>query len=179
MTAIRNLNMTAAEAPRQSNFFEFCSKCTTNYGCCQGTRPPITQARKRIIENYLKQENVIAKRPFAEDYYIFPREAEGGYCVFHNLRTRKCLIHVVKPETCVAGPITFDVDKVTGEIQWFIKMEEICPLAGAVFSDKKMLARHLKTAKREITRLIADLEPEELKAILKKDEPETIRLRPK
>lgn len=170
--------MTAIIGQRQNNFFVVCSKCKTEYSCCHGTRPPITRSRRRIIEDYLRKENIAVDEPFAEEEYIFPREEAEGYCVFHDLKTRKCRIHLVKPETCVSGPITFDVDRITGEIQWFIKMEKICPLAGAVFSDKKVLATHLKAAEKEITRLMADLEPEALKAILKRDEPETFRLPP-
>jgi len=39
-----------------------------------------------------------------------------------------------------------------------------------------MLQRHLENAKREVFRLVAQLKAEELKAILKKDEPETFKI---
>ena len=38
----------------------------------------------------------------------------------------KCGIHAIKPETCRAGPFTFDVKGDTIEI--FLKFEEICPV---------------------------------------------------
>ena len=113
---------------------------------------------------------------FVEEEYVFPRENPEGYCVFHNMTTRKCLIHAVKPETCVAGPITFDANKKTGEIELFIKMEKICSLARVVYDDKKKLRNHLESAKKEIMRLIAELGQKELQAILLKDEPETFRI---
>jgi len=82
----------------------------------------------------------------------------------------------VKPETCVAGPITFDINKETEKIEWFIKMEKICPLAGLVFEDKDLLKSHVRSAKREIKRLIKELDSDALTAILKKDEPETFKI---
>lgn len=84
--------------------------------------------------------------------------------VFHNKMTRKCVIHPVKPETRVAGPITFDVNVKTGKNEWFIKMSRICQLAGAVYMDKQLLRKHLESAKREVLRLVAQLTAEELKA---------------
>jgi len=165
-----------SEAERQSNFFEVCSMCKTNYDCCHGTRPPITRERRRIIEEYLKRRKITIVNAFAEEDYVFPRENEEGYCVFHDMKTRKCMIHVVKPETCVAGPITFDSDRKTGKAELFIKKETICPLAGTVYRDRTMLQKHLKSAQKEIARLVENLDPKELGSILKKDEPETFKL---
>jgi Fe-S-cluster containining protein len=161
---------------RQSNFFDVCSKCRTNYDCCHGTRPPITKERRRIIEEYLKREKIPIVDAFVEEEYTYPRENVEGYCVFHDMKTRKCMIHIVKPETCVAGPITFDINKKTGKIDWHIKKETICPLAATVYKDKKMLQKHLESAKKEITELVNALDSEALKAILKKDEPETFKI---
>jgi hypothetical protein len=82
----------------------------------------------------------------------------------------------VKPETCVAGPITFDINKRTKKIEWHIKMERICPLAGVVYKDKKLLEKHLVSAKREIRKFVRDLDAEALKAILEIAEPETFKI---
>jgi hypothetical protein len=108
--------------------------------------------------------------------YVFPREDEEGYCVFHDKETRKCLIHPVKPETCVAGPITFDINLETGKIEWFLKTEKICPLAGKLYKNQKMLQKHLKSAKKEILKLVHQLDSKALKAILKIEEPETFKI---
>jgi Fe-S-cluster containining protein len=121
-------------------------------------------------------EKIPVENPFVEEGYVFPRLDIDGYCVFHDKKTRKCIIHAVKPETCVAGPITFDVNTKTGRIDWFIKMERICPLAGIVYADKQSLQKHFESAKREITRLVSELDTKALKAILKKEEPETIKI---
>jgi len=161
---------------RQSNFFDVCSKCKTSYSCCFGTRPPITEERKRIITEYLEKHGIPIVDAFVKEDYTFPKESAEGYCVFHDMKTRKCVVHAVKPETCVSGPVTFDINKKTGNIEWFVKMEKICPLADFVYGDKEMLQNHLESAKRELTRLVRELAPDALKAILKKDEPETFKI---
>ncbi len=161
---------------RQKNFFDVCSNCRADYDCCHGTRPPITKERRKIIEEYLKKQKIPIADAFAEEEYAFPRENARGYCVFHDMKTRKCMIHPVKPETCAAGPITFDISKKTGKIELYIKMKRICPLAGIVHGDKELLQTHLESARKEITRLVSKLDPKTLESILKKEEPETFRI---
>ncbi|MEM2954301.1 MAG: YkgJ family cysteine cluster protein [Candidatus Bathyarchaeia archaeon] len=159
---------------RQENFFHVCGTCPIR--CCQNARPPITKERKRIIEKYLQENGISIPNPFMQADYVFPREDEEGYCVFHEKETKKCIIHPVKPETCVAGPITFDVNPKTGKIEWYLKMEKICPLAGKLYRNTKMLETHLKSAKKEILRLIRQLDAKALNAILKIEEPETFKI---
>jgi len=108
--------------------------------------------------------------------YTFPKENKGGNCIFFNKGTGRCIIHLVKPETCVSGPVTFDINLKTGKIEWFLKMEKICPLAGILYKDKDALWSHLEFAKREIITLVHDLNPEELSAILKIEELETFKI---
>jgi hypothetical protein len=124
----------------------------------------------------LEKEGVPVENPFAQAEYVFPREDEEGYCIFHDKNTRKCLIHTVKPETCVAGPITFDIKVRSGRIEWFVKMEKICQLAGKVSANRRLLQKHLVSAKREIYRLVDGLDSGALRAILEKEEPETIKI---
>jgi Fe-S-cluster containining protein len=161
---------------RQSDFFDVCSECKTRYSCCNDTTPPVTAERRKVIEAYLKENGISVKNPFQRAEYVFPRLTADSYCVFHDKKTKKCVIHPVKPETCVAGPITFDVNVKTGKIEWLIKMDSICQLAGAVYQDKQLLWKHLRSARKEVLRLVAQLTAEELKAILKKDEPETFKI---
>jgi len=161
---------------RQSNFFDVCSECRTAYSCCNDTTPPVTPERRKIIEAYLRENDVPTVNLFERTEYVFPRLRAGGYCVFHDAETKKCNIHPVKPETCVAGPITFDVNVKTGKIEWFVKKESICQLAGNVHRDKQLLQKHLAQAKKEILRLLSQLTGEELKAILSKNEPETSKI---
>ena len=159
---------------RQEDFFNVCANCKIS--CCQNARPPITSERKKIIEEYLKEQKILIHKPFTKTMYTFPREDAEGYCVFYEKQTRKCKIHPVKPETCVAGPITFDINKQTQKIEWYLKMEKICPLAGVLYKNDEILKKHLESAKREIFRLVHGLEPEALRAILKIEEPETFKI---
>lgn len=129
-----------------------------------------------MIEAYLKREKIPVTDAFARTEYVFPRENPEGYCAFYNAKTAKCLVHPVKPETCVAGPITFDINKQSSNVEWYIKMERICPLAGIIYGNRQMLQKHLASAKKEIFRLVNGLDPEELEAILKKEEPETFKI---
>jgi Fe-S-cluster containining protein len=164
------------ESERQSDFFDTCSECKTAYSCCNDTTPPITRKRRKVIEAYLKETNVAVAEPFAKTEYTFPRLNANMYCVFHDQKTRKCMVHPVKPETCVAGPITFDINVKTGKIEWYVKMDKICQLAGIVYGDKKLLEKHLKSARQEILRLVKELDSGDLRAILKKSEPETFKI---
>lgn len=114
--------------------------------------------------------------PFEKRVCTFPREIEGGYCVFFNQKTRRCKIHPVKPETCVAGPVTFDINLKTGKIEWFLKTEKTCPLAGVLYKNQETLRSHLMSAKMELFRLVHDLDAESLLAILKIKEPDTFKI---
>jgi len=159
---------------RQADFFQVCATCKK--GCCNGVRPPITAKRRALIENYLDAEGERIEAPFTGKVYTFPRETENGYCIFFNRGTKRCKIHPVKPETCVAGPITFDINPQTGKIEWFLKMETICQLAGKLFRNEEALQRHMESAKREILNLVHDLKAVELQEILKIEEPETFKI---
>lgn len=162
------------QSRRESSFFDVCNRC--GGACCRNARPPLTIKRKQIIEAYLKEQKIPLENPFVQAGYVFPKEDAKGYCIFYDKRTGKCLIHSVKPETCVAGPITFDINMKTQKIEWYLKMEKICPLAGVLYKNKDALKKHLESAKREILVLVSELRSEALKAILKIEEPETFKI---
>jgi len=163
-----------AEGERQKNFFSICGACKIN--CCWDARPPITEKREKIILEYLKAHGIQIENPFVHADYTFPREDADGYCIFYDKATKKCIIHPVKPETCVAGPVTFDINAKTGRIEWYLKMEKICPLAGAIYKDEALLQKHFEAARREILQLVRELPSEALKTILKREEPETFKI---
>ncbi|MGQ9538561.1 MAG: YkgJ family cysteine cluster protein [Candidatus Bathycorpusculaceae bacterium] len=162
------------EGERQKNFFNVCGECKIN--CCWDARPPITSRRREMIQEYLKEHGIRIENPFADAEYTFPRETVDGYCIFYDKATRKCIVHPVKPETCVAGPITFDINRQTGKIEWYLKMEKICPLAGAIYRDKALLEKHFEAARREVLRLVKELSSKALKAILAREEPDTFKI---
>ncbi len=165
------------EAKRQDNFFNVCGQCNS---CCKGVRPPVTPKRRKTIEDYLKSHPIQGVEPpyfTSENEYTHPREDAKGYCIFYDKETRLCRIHPVKPETCVAGPITFDVNPKTKRLEYYLKTDRICPLAGRICTLKDgTLQKHLTSAKREIRRLVLELEPESLKAVLKIEEPDTFKV---
>ena len=113
---------------------------------------------------------------FETTTYTFPRETRDGFCVFFDRDTRKCRVYAVKPETCVAGPITFDINLHTGNLELYLKLESICPLAGQLRKDPQGLAAHANAAKRELLRLVRALDADALAAILQIDEPETSKI---
>jgi Fe-S-cluster containining protein len=101
--------------------------------------------------------------------YHAVRARGDGTCVFCN--GNRCSIHGIKPETCRAGPFTFDVK---GEvIGIFLKYETICPVAGLLREVPEAYEHQFALAKKSIARLVADLTDEELSAICSTEEPET------
>ena len=160
--------------PRQTNFFSICNTC--KLWCCQNAKPPITQKRRKIIEEYLLAQGLRVNKLFEMTEYVFPRETRDGFCVFFNEETRRCRVYIVKPETCVAGPITFDINLQMGKMEFYLKFERICPLAGKLEKDMVALEKHLNSAKRELLTLVGELEAEALSAILQIDEPETWKI---
>ena len=157
---------------RQKNFIQVCAKCQTN--CCYDARPPLTRRRIEIIQNHLQSRGNVPKLNQGE--YCFPEEYADGYCSLLDANARQCVVHEVKPETCVAGPITFDIDRRTGKMEWYLKTEEICPLAGILAKDRSLLLEHLSSARRELFRLVSELKGSELSAILRIEEESTIKI---
>jgi hypothetical protein len=85
------------------------------------------------------------------------------------------MVHPVKPETCVAGPITFDINFRTGMVEFYLKKRNICEYAGILFEDKPALKQHFLVAREKIIELIKQLSADELRAICKIEEPDTFK----
>jgi uncharacterized protein len=154
--------------------FDVCSQCKSI--CCQDAKPPLTENRKNIIQVYLKKQKKSLPNPFAKDQYSYPAVDEQVYCTLFNQKTGKCKVHAVKPETCVAGPITFDINFSKRKIEWFLKKSEICAYAGLLYKDKAAFNTHFNVAKKQIMALIRELDADELRAIVKIDEPQTFKV---
>lgn len=155
--------------------FDVCSQCQTT--CCLDANPPLTHQREKIITDYLNAQKQPAENAFVHADYAHPADDSKGYCTFLNKETGKCRIHPAKPETCRAGPVTFDINLQTRKVEWFLKKGEICGLAeqlhecgGDRFKD------HFEAAKTELMQLICELDGEALKAILKIPEPQTFKI---
>jgi len=162
-----------SEKRRHRDFFNVCETC--QLGCCNGVKPPLTPKRKKAIQNFLKTNGIIILDPFENRDYTFPRETPDGYCIFFDKATKKCLIHPVKPETCAAGPITFDINRQTEKIEWFLKTEKICALAAALQQNKEFFEKYSKSAKSEVMKLVQNLDSEALRAVLAIAEPDTFK----
>ena len=162
------------EASGKTCSFDVCCECKVS--CCQDAKPPLTSERKKIIKAYLKKQGINIKQPFVKAGYSYPAVDAAGFCVFYEKATKKCLVHQVKPETCIAGPITFDVNCHTGKVEWFLKTSEICVFAPKLYQNRERFVEHFKVAREEILRLMCNLDSEALRTVLKVEEPQTFKL---
>lgn len=154
--------------------FAVCGQCKSI--CCQDAKPPLSRKRKKIIQEYLKKQKINVSEPFAKNYYSYPAIDEELYCRLFSRQTGKCIVHPVKPETCVGGPITFDINFKTKKVEWFLKTSDLCAYAGSLFKNKSAFEEHFEVAKEQIINLIKQLSAEELRAIVNIDEPQTFKI---
>ncbi len=141
-----------------------CSLCQFSGGCCFEARPPLCQERIDIL-----MKNGVPANAVEFAGYKRLRIKPDGFCVLFD--QGKCSVHSIKPETCVAGPFTFDIKK--GVLQIFLKRESICPMVQFLKEDRKVYDGLFKTAVEMITCLIKAVPQSEMAEILKIDEPET------
>lgn len=141
-----------------------CDGCRLDGGCCFEARPPLTSERIDILlENGVSQGEI--------DFYRYKRLKlkPDGFCVM--FRNGKCTIHSIKPETCVAGPFTFDMKGSILEI--YLKKENICPMVSVLKANKEIYDGLFDAAAEKIIDLVRKLPRDELAEILKIEEPET------
>jgi uncharacterized protein len=154
--------------------FDVCSHCKLI--CCQDANPPLTSKRMKTLSDYVKEQKIPIQKPFAGKEYLHPTSDSEGICLFYNKQTQKCRVHPVKPETCRAGPITFDINLKTRKVEFYLKKGEICAFAKVLNENKELLRKHLEAAKPEIMQLISELDADALKAILQIPEPQTFKI---
>lgn len=142
---------------------QVCDECQIA-GCCFEARPPLSQERIDIL-----MENGVNGDAVEFDGYRRLRLGEDGFCVL--LKEGKCSIHAFKPETCVAGPFTFDINEMM--LQIFLKRETICPMVRILNANKEAYDAFFETSVEKILHLVKSLPDEEMAQILKIDEPET------
>ncbi len=148
-----------------TDFSEICFKCSGK--CCKDANPPLSRKRIEILlKKGVKTEEIAFGR------YAHPKTKADGFCIFFE--NGKCRIHDYKPETCVAGPFTFDLKGEVLEI--YIKKEEVCPLVEYLKKNKKIYYEQFRIAVANIVQLILDLDKESLEEILKIEEPETVKV---
>ncbi len=141
-----------------------CAACDLDGGCCRGAMPPLTDERIEVLlANGVRKDQI--------DYGPYKRLKlkPDGFCIL--FRDGRCSIHSVKPETCVAGPFTFDVKGAVLEI--FLKRECICPMVRYLKENRAAYDELFRTSVEKIVDLVEKLPPEELAEIVKIDEPDT------
>jgi uncharacterized protein len=154
--------------------YDVCSACKIT--CCQDAKPPLSAERKKILTKYLQEHGMNVENPFTtEGGYSFPSVDKDGVCVFNDRKTKRCMVHSVKPETCVAGPITFDINFHTGMLEFYLKKKCICEYADVLFQDKAALKQHFLVAREKIVALVKELSADELRALCKIAEPDTFK----
>jgi len=162
------------ETEKKTCDFQVC--CTCKSTCCRDAKPPLSKRRQKIILEYLEKQGIHIEKPFSYDQYSYPAVDKLGFCAFLDKKTGKCRVHLVKPETCRAGPVTFDINRRTGKVEWYLKKSEICEYAGALYRNKPSFNEHFEAAKAELMRLICELDTEALQAILAIEEPQTFKV---
>ena len=141
-----------------------CDDCHLAGGCCFEARPPLSQKRIDIL-----MENGISPDAVEFAGYKRLRLRQDGFCVL--FRDGKCSIHDIKPETCVAGPFTFDIED--DMLQIFLKRESICPMVRFLRANRKAYDALFETSVEKIMDLIRSVPEEEMAQILQIDEPQT------
>jgi hypothetical protein len=106
---------------------------------------------------------------FETNGYTRLKTKENGECILST--NGKCSIHAIKPETCRAGPFTFDVKGDTIEI--YLKHERICPMVRLLKEIPEAYQQQYESAIGSITHLVRNLTQDELDAICLIEEPET------
>lgn len=141
-----------------------CKECLLEGGCCFEARPPLTKERiDTLLAGGVSPEQV----EFAGYHRL--RLKPDGFCVLFE--EGRCSIHSIKPETCVAGPFTFDMK---GSIlQIFLKKESICPMVRLLKENKEIYDGLFEISVGKIVELVKALPGPELEEVLKIEEPET------
>jgi Fe-S-cluster containining protein len=92
-----------------------------------------------------------------------------GFCVGYS--DGRCRVQHVKPETCAAGPFTFDVRN--GNLEIFLKRERICDLVAFLKGNPGVYNEQFELAVEKIQQLVRSLPAEELESVCRVEEPET------
>jgi Fe-S-cluster containining protein len=141
-----------------------CGECLLSGGCCFEARPPLTKER---IETLLANDVSPGQVEFAGYHRL--RLKPDGFCALYE--GGRCSIHSIKPETCVAGPFTFDMK---GSIlQIFLKKESICPMVRLLKENRQIYDGLFEVSVEKIVELVTAMPGPELEAVLKIEEPET------
>ncbi len=132
--------------------------------CCDSANPPISRScYERLVSAGVSPDS------FEYHGYCRLRVKNNGECVLS--KEGKCSIHAFKPETCRAGPFTFDVKG--DRIEIYLKFESICPIVRLLKEIPEAYSQQYNAAVKNITHLVQNLTDDELTSICQIEEPET------
>lgn len=141
---------------------KICDKCGGR--CCYFAKPPLTEERISILlENGMTFDDILFQSYRKLDC------KSTGFCV--GYKDGRCTVQGVKPETCVAGPFTFDVRGDMLEI--YIKKERLCEMVTFLRENPEVYREQYELALQNIEYLIRSLPKEELDEVLKVEEDST------
>jgi len=141
---------------------EVCENCGIK--CCDGAHPPICGDRYNFLI-----KNGVSTDCFEFEGYRRLKVKKNNECVlFHD---DKCSIHKIKPETCRAGPFTFDIKG--DKIEIFLKYESLCPIVRVLKEVPEAYNQQYLNAVEHISNLVSHLCENELEAIHRIEEPLT------
>jgi Fe-S-cluster containining protein len=132
--------------------------------CCDDAHPPVSSSCYELLTGA-----GVSPDKFEFTGYTRLRTGENGKCILSE--NGKCRIHAVKPETCRAGPFTFDVNG--DQIGIYLKHESTCPIVKLLKEDSEVYRQQYVLAVQSITHLVQNLTADEIHAICQIDEPET------
>jgi len=139
-----------------------CAECGGR--CCHEAHPPLSPAR---LAEFRARGVPLSVAEF--DGYTRMKSHDDGMCIMCS--GGKCRVHAFKPETCVAGPFTFEVQDHT--LHLFLKHESICPLVPYLKADGDAYAAQFRIAVKSLMALVRSLPCDELEVINRIPEPET------
>lgn len=155
------------EIDSSSELSRICGGCTLGGGCCRDARPPLTRKRFAALLAGGVSPDAIELAGYSR-----LKVKEDGFCILFD--RGGCTVHSIKPETCIAGPFTFDM---VGEVlEIYLKKETICPLVTYLKEDRRAYEDQYRAAVKNIIDLVRDLPADELAVILKIEEPETVKV---
>lgn len=141
---------------------KICDKCGGR--CCYFAKPPLTEERISILlENGATFDDILFQTYRKLDC------KSTGFCVGFN--GGRCRFHDVKPETCVAGPFTFDIKNDMLEV--YIKQERICEMVAFLKENPDVYREQYELALQNIECLVRSLPKDELAEVLKVEEDAT------
>lgn len=144
---------------------KICEKCGGR--CCYYARPPLTEERiTLLLDNGIVIDDIL----FREHRML--NNKSTGFCVGYS--EGRCRVQHVKPETCAAGPFTFDVRN--GILEIYLKRERVCDLAAFLKSNPAVYHEQFELAVRNIRHLVRSLPIEELQSVCRTAGPEADRV---